>query len=93
VLAAAGHAWRPAFEASSLAAVQAAVQAGLGVAALLPGTVPPGTALAAADPGATPPGTRLPGAPSVELGLYRRAGLAGGPVLDRLEDLLWRALG
>ncbi|MGI9090588.1 MAG: LysR family transcriptional regulator [Gemmatimonadaceae bacterium] len=88
VLAAAGRRWRPAFEASSLAAVQAAVQAGLGIAALLPGTLQPGMVGIddALDVG-------LPAPPSVELGLYRRCSLTVEPVLDRLEDVVWRTLG
>ncbi|MFF8263002.1 LysR substrate-binding domain-containing protein [Streptomyces virginiae] len=39
-----GRPWRVVFESTSLAAVQAAVRAGLGAAALLPACVEPGTA-------------------------------------------------
>jgi DNA-binding transcriptional LysR family regulator len=85
----AGRRWRAAVEASSLPAIQAAVAAGLGVTALLPGTVPRGTRVpkaAVGDAGALP----TPG--SVELALYRRRDHANPAALARLDALLWRTL-
>lgn len=87
-LEAANRPWRLAFEASSLAAVQAAVQAGLGVGALLPGTMQPGML-----PIESTRDLGLPEPPSVELGLYRRPTVTAGPVLARLEELVWGTLG
>lgn len=87
-LAAADRPWRLAFEASSLSAVQAAIQAGLGVGALLPGTVQPGMV-----PIENTRGLGLPEAPSVELGLYRHPSISSGAVLARLEELVWGTLG
>lgn len=80
-----GRRWRAVVEASSLAAVQAAVGAGLGVSALLPGTVPSGTAVGE--------GMGLPEPPSVELALYRKRDGGQPAGLERLEALLWRTLG
>ena len=84
-LAESGRRWRSAFESSSLSAVHAAVRAGLGITALLAGTVQPGMMVVGESRG-------LPDAPSIELGLYRRRGLPSTPTLDRLEELLWRAI-
>lgn len=84
-LAAAGRRWRAVLESSSLGAVQAAVAAGLGVSALLPGTVPAGTSVIES--------AVLPDAPDVELALYRRRDAVRRAGLDRLEALLWRTLG
>jgi DNA-binding transcriptional LysR family regulator len=84
-LAGSGRRWRSAFESSSLSAVHAAVRAGLGLTALLAGTVQPGMTVVG-EPGG------LPDAPSIELALYRRRGLPSTPTLDRLEELLWRAI-
>ncbi|HZD70922.1 MAG TPA: LysR substrate-binding domain-containing protein [Actinomycetes bacterium] len=76
-----GRRWRIAFESTSLAGVQAAVRAGLGIAALLPANLEPGTS--AHD---------LPALPDVELALARRAGTDGDPLLDAVEDLLRRLI-
>lgn len=84
-LDAAGRRWRAVVESSSLAAVQAAVGAGLGVSALLPNTVPLGTAVEEE--------TALPAPPSVELALYRGRDAGRQAGLQRLEALLWRTLG
>lgn len=84
-LAAAGRRWRAVLESSNLGAVQAAVAAGLGVSALLPGTVPAGTSVIES--------AVLPDAPDVELALYRRRDAVRRAGLDRLEALLWRTLG
>ncbi|MCX5233360.1 LysR family transcriptional regulator [Streptomyces sp. NBC_00233] len=78
-LEAAGRNWRASFESTSLAGVQAAVRAGLGVAALLSANLEPGT---------TAHG--LPGLPDVELGLVRRPGTDGDPLVDTVEELLRR---
>ncbi|MEU4353437.1 LysR substrate-binding domain-containing protein [Streptomyces virginiae] len=75
-----GRPWRVVFESTSLAAVQAAVRAGLGAAALPPACVEPGTAAY----GGTPE------LPHVELGLIRRTGTEGDPLIDAVEDLLGR---
>ncbi|MEU3616320.1 LysR family transcriptional regulator [Streptomyces sp. NPDC006872] len=72
-----GYAWRIAFESTSLAGVQSAVRAGLGVAAVLPAQVEPGTAVRG-----------LPELPDVELGLVRRPGTEGDPLVDAVEELL-----
>ncbi len=78
-LEAAGRAWRIVFESTSLAGVQAAVRAGLGVAALLPANIDPGTTAAG-----------LPDLPDVELGLVRRSGPEGDPLVDAVEAVLRR---
>jgi len=78
-LEAAGREWRVAFESTSLAGIHAALQAGLGVAALLPATIPAGMAA-----------PELPALPDVELGLIRRPGLEGDPLLDAVEGVLRR---
>ncbi|MEU6900324.1 LysR family transcriptional regulator [Streptomyces virginiae] len=75
-----GRTWRVVFESTSLAAVQAAVRAGLGAAALLPACVEHGTAAYGG----------LPELPDVELGLIRRAGTEGDPLIDAVEDVLRR---
>lgn len=85
-LAAAGIAWRPAFEASSLAALQAALRAGLGVGTVLPGTVPAGCV-------PIENGTDLPEPPSIELALFRRPDLPGTRPILELERLLWDTIG
>ncbi|MDX3536152.1 LysR substrate-binding domain-containing protein [Streptomyces sp. MB09-01] len=72
-----GRKWRVVFESTSLAAVQAAVRAGLGAEALLPACVEPGTAAYGG----------LPELPDVELGLIRRAGTEGDPLIDAVEDV------
>lgn len=78
-LEAAGRGWRVAFESTSLAGIHAAVQAGLGATALLPATIPPGAG--------TPD---LPALPDIELGLVRRPGREGDPLLDAVEGVLRR---
>jgi len=74
----AGRPWRIAFEGTTLPAVQAAVQAGLGVSALMRANLTPG--VIALD--------SLPDLADLELGLVRRVGTEGEPVLDALEGLL-----
>ncbi|MFI5689104.1 LysR family transcriptional regulator [Streptomyces sp. NPDC051636] len=80
-LEAAERGWRIAFESTSLAGVQAAVRAGLGVAALLPANVEPGTTARG-----------LPELPHVELGLVRRPGTDGNPLIDAVEEVLRRLI-
>lgn len=75
----AGRRWRVAFESTSLPGVQAAVRAGLGVAALLPANIDPGTAAHG-----------LPELPDVELGLVRRSNTEGDPLVDAVESVLRR---
>jgi DNA-binding transcriptional LysR family regulator len=75
----AGRAWRVVFESTSLAGIQAAVRAGLGAAALLPANL---------DAGLCTGATGLPALPEVELGLARRPGTEGIPLLDSVETLL-----
>jgi len=74
----AGRPWRIAFEGTSLSALQAAVQAGLGVAALMR----PSLTLDMVE------FDDLPQLADIELGLLRRAGTEGEPMLDALEGLL-----
>jgi DNA-binding transcriptional LysR family regulator len=78
-LEAEGRRWHIVFESTGLAGVTAAVEAGLGVAALLP---------ANAEPGATAAG--LPPLPEVEFGLLRRADTEADPLVDAVEGLLKR---
>jgi DNA-binding transcriptional LysR family regulator len=82
-LDAAGRRWRIAFESNSLAAVQAAVRSGLGVAGLLPANLQPGMVAVTPDEG-------LPPLADVEVGLVRRSGTEGDPVVDAVEGLLRR---
>ncbi len=82
-LDAAGRPWRIAFEGTSLGAVQAAVRAGLGVAPMLPGNLDPTwSAPVAAE--------SLPALPSVEIGLVRRPGTEGEPLVDAVDLALRR---
>lgn len=74
-----GRTWRIVFESTNLAAVLAAVDAGLGVAAVLPSPAHPVTAP-----------TQLPPLPEVEVGLVRRPGTEGDPLVDQAETLLRR---
>jgi len=74
----AGRSWRIAFEGTSLSAIQAAVQAGLGVSALMRSNLT--SDITAID--------HLPALADIELGLIRRAGTEGEPALDALEGLL-----
>jgi hypothetical protein len=82
-----GRRWRAAFESGSLTAIQAAVRTGVGAATLLAGNVETGMTVL------VPCEHDLPPAPQIELGLFRRPGLRGDNVTDRLESLLWSALG
>lgn len=80
-----GRQWRIAFQSTSVHAVQAAISAGIGVSALLPGNIP-GTAL-------RPSGQHnMPPAPMVDIAISRRAGTDGDPALDSLERLLKRTI-
>jgi DNA-binding transcriptional LysR family regulator len=74
----AGRPWRIAFEGTTLPAIQAAVQAGLGVSALMRTSLSPDMIVL----------DQLPMLADIELGLVRRAGTEGEPVLDALEGLL-----
>lgn len=82
-LDAAGRSWRLAFESTSLAGVQAAVRAGLGIAPMLPANV---------DPALRAPRELedLPILPLVEIGLIRRSGTEGDPLLDAIDTALRR---
>lgn len=76
----AGREWHVTFESTALSGVQAAVHAGLGVAPLLPANLEPGLTCPAPD--------GLPTLPDVELGLVRRPGTEGDPLVDVVEGLL-----
>jgi len=80
-LEAAGRGWRVVFESNSLAGVQAAVRAGLGAGALLAANMEPDLSSVAAE-------QALPAIPDVELGLVRRPGTEGDPLVDAVETLL-----
>ena len=82
-LEAAGRRWQVVFESTGVPGVQAAVRAGLGVAALLPEAVGPGMIAGGAIEG-------LPALPNVEIGLVRRPGTEGEPLIDAVELLLKR---
>lgn len=73
-----GRSWRIAFEGTSLSAIQVAVQAGLGVSALMKPSLTAEMTIR----------TDLPPLADIELGLLRRAGTEGEPMLDALEGLL-----
>jgi DNA-binding transcriptional LysR family regulator len=75
----AGRTWRIAFESTSLMGVQAAIRAGLGIGALIPRGDLSGLRI-------SPPG--LPGLPDIELGLVRRPGFDGDPLVDAIDSLL-----
>ena len=80
-LSAAGRQSRVVFQSNSLAAVQAALRAGLGVGALLPNSLTPGIIkLSGAN---TPP--RLP---DVEVCLFRRSDSEGNALVNLVEDML-----
>ncbi|UTH75892.1 LysR family transcriptional regulator [Chromobacterium sp. IIBBL 290-4] len=83
-LAQAGRPYRVAFESASLLAVQAALEAGLGVGALLPDAM--GEKLRPL------PGGHLPELPPVPLALYRRADRAADAGLEKLSQLFFREL-
>ncbi|MEV0232056.1 LysR substrate-binding domain-containing protein [Nonomuraea sp. NPDC050786] len=76
-----GRRWRIAFQSTSLAAVQAAICAGIGVGTLLAGNVPAH---------AVRLGSRhdLPPAPQVEIAITRRPGTENDAAVDSLERLL-----
>jgi DNA-binding transcriptional LysR family regulator len=76
--------WLVAFESNSLAGVLAALRAGLGVAALMPGNLEPAMACHDAD--------ALPALPDVELGLARHPRTAGDPLIDAVETALRRMI-
>lgn len=80
-LDAAGRPWRVAFESTGLAGVLAGAQAGIGVAPLLPVSV--GSDLVVLGPAAG-----LPAPPEVEIGLVRRFGAEGDPLVDAVQTLL-----
>ncbi|POA97986.1 LysR family transcriptional regulator [Chromobacterium sinusclupearum] len=80
----AGQPYRVVFESSSLLAVQAALEAGLGIGALLPDATRGGLAPL--------PAGRLPALPPVPLALYRHPERAGDDSLDRLSRLFFREL-
>ena len=82
-LALAGQRYRVVLESSSLLAVQAALEAGLGIGALFPDA---DGRLAPLPPGA------LPALPPVPLALYRRAAAGADPGLERLARLFFREL-
>jgi DNA-binding transcriptional LysR family regulator len=75
----AGRKWRIVFESTSLMGIQAAIRAGLGVGALIPRGNLSGLKI-------RPPG--LPGLPDIELGLVRRPGFDGDPLVDAVDALL-----
>jgi DNA-binding transcriptional LysR family regulator len=76
-----GRDWRIAFQSTSLHAVQAAICAGIGIGALLPGNVPADVVRLSARYG-------LPAAPHVEIAITRRPGTENDPATDSLERLL-----
>lgn len=77
----AGRPWRVVFESTSLAGVQGAVRAGLGIAALLPANLE-------ADMTAADNGHALPALQDVHIGLVRRPDTEGNPLIDAVEKLL-----
>ena len=79
-----GRQWRIAFQSTSVHAVQAAIEAGLGVGALLAGNLPPAAVRGSAR-------HNLPPAPLVDIAIGRRAGTESNPALNSLERLLRRA--
>jgi DNA-binding transcriptional LysR family regulator len=80
-LNAAGRRWRIVFESTSLAGVQGAVRAGLGIAALLPANLGP-------DMTAADNEHALPAIQDVEIGLVRRPDTDGNPLIDAVDTLL-----
>jgi DNA-binding transcriptional LysR family regulator len=79
-----GRQWRIAFQSTSLAAVQAAISAGIGVGALLVDNVPAGALRPSRQHG-------LPPVPMVEIAISRRADTDTDEALNSLERLLRRA--
>jgi DNA-binding transcriptional LysR family regulator len=78
----AGLAWRCGFESSNLQAVQVALQAGLGIGVLLPGTLPSGVQVLHH--------ARLPALPAVQLALFARDG--ADPGAEQLSRLFYREI-
>ena len=75
--------WRIAYTSTSLAGLQAAVRAGLGICPLPAGMVPQGLAVA-------PPGSGMPGLPEAEIALMRQTNVA--PACDRLAGHIIQSL-
>jgi DNA-binding transcriptional LysR family regulator len=73
--------WQIIFESTSLTGIQAAVRAGLGVAALLPVSIEIG--MTAIDDTSV-----LPALPDVELGLVRSSSTDGDPLVNAVEAVL-----
>jgi DNA-binding transcriptional LysR family regulator len=73
--------WQIIFESTSLTGIQAAVRAGLGVAALLPVSIEIG--MTAIDDTSV-----LPAMPDVELGLVRSSSTDGDPLVNAVEAVL-----
>jgi DNA-binding transcriptional LysR family regulator len=80
-----GRQWRIAFQSTSLHAVQAAIEAGLGVGTLLAGNLPPSAVRGSAR-------HNLPPAPLVDIAIGRRADTESNAALNSLERLLRRAV-
>jgi DNA-binding transcriptional LysR family regulator len=80
-----GRRWRIAFQSTSVHAVQAAIEAGLGVGALLRANLPPGAVRGSAR-------HNLPPAPLVDIAIGRRAGTESDAALNSLERLLRQAV-
>lgn len=80
-----GRRWRIAFQSTSVPAVQAAIEAGLGVGALLAGNLPPSAVRGSAR-------HNLPPAPLVDIAIGRRVGTESDPALNSLERLLREAV-
>lgn len=80
-----GRQWRIAFQSTSVHAVQAAIEAGLGVGALLAGNLPPSVIRGSAR-------HNLPPAPLVDIAIGRRAGTDSNAALNSLERLLRQAV-
>ncbi|MFB9629593.1 LysR family transcriptional regulator [Nonomuraea helvata] len=80
-----GRRWRIAFQSTSLAAVQAAICAGIGVGTLLTGNVPAHAVRLGSRHG-------LPPAPQVEIAISRRPGTENDAVVDSLERLMRQSI-
>jgi DNA-binding transcriptional LysR family regulator len=79
-----GRTWRIAFQSTSLAAIQAAISAGIGVGPLFPVNMPAGCVQA--DPAVLAPPQ------AVEIVIARMPGRESDTALDTLESLLRRAI-
>ncbi|MDK2125379.1 LysR family transcriptional regulator [Parachitinimonas caeni] len=77
--------WQIMFESPSYQAVQAALQAGLGLTALLPDAVPRGVQRVVDE--------RLPPLPPVSIGVFRQPTTMGDPITDELCRLFLREIG